>query len=64
MPEPAVVTIKQRVSGEGHPFSEVFIDYEGRRFYSRNWYVLSDNPHTRANEAAKFMQRLQRFPRA
>ena len=64
MPEPPMVTIKQRVSSEGHPFSEVFIDYEGRRFYSRNWYVLSDTPHARASEAAQFMRRLERFPRA
>lgn len=64
MPEEAEVSIKQRVSAEGHPFSEVFIDYEGRRFYSRYWYTLSDTPHSRANERSQFMRRLQRFPRA
>lgn len=57
-----VVTIKQRVSAQGHPFSEAFIDYAGKRFYSRNWYVVEDTPHNRTRLAHDFLARLQRFP--
>lgn len=62
------VRIKQRVSAEGHPFSEIFYTYwddspkEGRDSYdcyalSRVWYPIPDTEHQRANEAQQFLKR-------
>lgn len=56
------VTIKKRVNAAGHPFTEVFIDYQGQRFYSRHSYVVDDTPYSRANQAAAFLRRLRLFP--
>lgn len=57
------VQIKSCISEEGHPFSEVFIDHEGQRFYSRYFYPMDDTPGMRAQQGQQFLVRLKRFPR-
>jgi hypothetical protein len=56
------VTIKQRVTAEGHPFSESFVYFGGQTYYSRNWSVITDSPHARQALAQQFLDRLKRFP--
>lgn len=56
-----LVTIKHHENGN-RPFSEVFIDYKGQRFYSRNWWVEDDTPANRNVLAHQFLARLQHSP--
>lgn len=53
--------IKQRVSADGHPFSDIFITHEGRRYYTRLPFPLTDTPHARAAQAQDFLRRQKRF---
>ena len=56
-----VVAIKQRLNAADFPFSEIFIEHEGHRFYSRDFFV-ADTPANRAFLANAFLTRLKRFP--
>lgn len=55
-----VVTIKQRITD--HPFTEYFVEYLGRTFYTRNHLLVADTPHVRAQIAQQFLDRLRRYP--
>lgn len=57
-----VVKINHRISAEGHPFSETFIEYKGKHLYGRNFYLLDDTPAMRAHVAQQFLNRLKMFP--
>jgi hypothetical protein len=56
------VTIKQRATANGTPFSETFVYYGGSTFCSRNWWTVDDTPHQREAIAQDFLRRLKRFP--
>lgn len=54
------VRIVPHLSAQGHPFSEVLYTYQGHHALTRYWYVVSDTPHARANEAQQFVKRRRR----
>jgi hypothetical protein len=56
-----VVSIKQRTNAANFPFSDIFIEHEGNRFHSRDFFV-ADTPANRAFLANAFLERLKRFP--
>lgn len=62
------ITLVQRVSWEGHPFTDILYtwrDGEGqpRNAYSRVWYVITDSPHAKAAQAEAFKKRRTEFER-
>lgn len=39
------------------PHSEVFIEHEGRSYYSRVWWVVEDSAHARTAQIQDFLRR-------
>lgn len=57
-----IVQVVRNVNGQAMTHSDVFIEADGRTFYSRHWYVVDDTPHGRAAELQAFEDRRRRFP--
>jgi hypothetical protein len=59
------VKFQQRVSFEGHPFTEILYTWRDgdkpRNACSRVWYVITDSPHARAAQAEAFKKRRTEF---
>jgi hypothetical protein len=53
--------IKARVSSEGHPCTDVFIDHAGKRFYSRINYPIADSRYAREAQIQNFLNRQRRY---
>lgn len=53
----ASIKIVQRVSTDGHPFSEYFVTWRGHSYYTRNFYVIEDSAHNRGHYLQQFLHR-------
>lgn len=54
------VRIKRRENEANKPFSEIFIEHDGRHFYSRVWWSLDDTAQARAAQLQDFLRRQAR----
>lgn len=58
--------LQQRVSWEGHPFTEILMTWEGphlerKHALSRVWYVIGDSDHARASQVEAFKKRMASY---
>ena len=56
-----IVQRQRFVNGKMMQHSETFIEWKGRTYYSRYWWVLTDSPHIRAAEIQAFKKRAETY---